>query len=187
MSKYQGVCVFCSSDENVGDALKSCTEEMGSFFGQRGLPVITGGSEAGLMRSIANGFLKTGPVDSFKMIIPEVFRPKADSQHPELSAKNIQWVDTFRDQLTLFQEQANVFVIMPGGYGTLLELFHLLNQKKIYEMDIQIILFNFNGFWDHMLRQFDFMVEERTLKEHHRKLFHVACAVEDLQNILFSE
>lgn len=186
MSKYQAVCVFCSSDENVGEALKSCTEDIGSFFGQRGLPVITGGSEAGLMRSVANGFLKAGPVDSFKMIIPKVFRSKADSQHPALTANNIQWVDTFRDQLTLFQAQANVFVIMPGGYGTLQELFYLLNQKKNCEMEIEIILFNFNGFWDHMLRQFDFMVEEKTLKEHHRNLFHVASAVEDLENILYS-
>ncbi len=185
-NKYQAVCVFCSSDDNVAESLRKCTEEMGSYFGQLCLPVITGGSEAGLMRSIANGYLKTGSVDSFRMIIPEVFRSKAHSQHPLLTEKNIHWVDTFPDQLKMFQHHADVFVIMPGGFGTLLELFHLLNQKKNCGVDgKQIILFNFNGFWDLMLKQFDYMVEEKTLKEHHRKLFHVAGDVKDLEAILF--
>ena len=59
----RSVCVFCSSDDNVAETLKLCTQEIGSFLGTMGLRVLTGGSEAGLMWSIAEGFLKTGHHD----------------------------------------------------------------------------------------------------------------------------
>ena len=184
MSSLNSVCVFCSSDEKVAEDLKGCTEELGNYLAQKKLTVYTGGSEKGLMRSVANGYLKTGELSKYQMIIPEVFRSKSDKQHPELKPDNILWVDSFRVQLLEFESKAQAFIIMPGGYGTALEFFHLLSQKKNSNAQTSVILFNFNGFWDHLLKQLDFMVTENTLTSEHRNIFHVVNCVKDLDNYL---
>ena len=97
------ICVFCSSDSHVSDDLKEYTEQLGSYLGTKRMQVMTGGSEQGLMRSVANGYLKTASASGIRMIIPEVFRNKADKQHPALSEQNIVWVDSFRVQLEVIQ------------------------------------------------------------------------------------
>ena len=103
MNEDHVICVFCSSDSNVSDDLKEYTEQLGSYLGTRRMQVLTGGSEQGLMRSVTNGYLKTASVSGIKMIIPEVFRSKADKQHPALGEQNIVWVDSFRVQLEVFK------------------------------------------------------------------------------------
>ncbi len=186
MTNQKVVCFFCSADNNVSDSLKKCTEQIGIYLGTYDLKVLTGGSEAGLMKCIAEGFLKTGDSKNFQMIIPDVFRSKEYTQHPGLSNGNVVWVESFHEQLSHFEQAANVFIIMPGGYGTLLEFFHLLSQKKVMGSDVKIILFNFNGFWNSLLNQFDLMVQENTLKKDHREMFHIARLPEDLNDIIFN-
>ena len=185
MSTQQVVCFFCSADNNVSDSLKACTEQIGSYLASKNLRVLTGGSEAGLMKCVADGYLKNGDPKQFQMVIPQVFRHKENTQHLGLSAENVLWVESFHEQLRHFESVASVFIVMPGGYGTLLEFFHLLNQKKVSGSEAKIILFNFNGFWDCLLKQFDFMVDENTLKQEHRDLFYVARLPSDLNNIIF--
>lgn len=184
MITLNSVCVFCSSDENVAEELKSCSEELGNYLAQKKMTVYTGGSEKGLMRSVANGFIKTGELSKYQMIIPEVFRAKCDDQHPALKPDNILWVDSFRVQLLEFESKAQAFIILPGGYGTILEFFHLLSQKKNSNAATNVILFNYNGFWDHLLKQLDFMVTENVLSSEHRNIFHVVSCVKDLDKFL---
>jgi predicted Rossmann-fold nucleotide-binding protein len=72
---------------------------------------------------------------------------------------------------------------LPGGFGTLLELFNFLAHKKNkLLMDTDICLFNCEGFFNHLLSQIDVMMRENTLKEKEKNLLTVLNSIEDLKN-----
>ena len=94
LEKRRTVAVFCSSDENVSDTLKQESSSIGEYLAKQNYELILGGSEKGLMRSVADGFLSYSK--SIKLIMPEVFRAYANSQHEKVNSEDITWVDTIR-------------------------------------------------------------------------------------------
>ena len=88
------VAVFCSADENVSDSLKQEAKNIGEYLGKKNYELILGGTEKGLMRSVADGFLLNS--SSIRLIMPEMFRQYSSSQHEKVSTENIVWVETIR-------------------------------------------------------------------------------------------
>jgi uncharacterized protein (TIGR00730 family) len=176
------VCVFCSSEENISDDYKECSEKIGGLLAKiENITLFTGGSESGLMKGVAHGFLECGKLERIQIVMPTLFRSNLDTQHPKLDRiDNFVWVNNFKEQLAYFEENANHFIILPGGFGTMLEFFHILNLKKFYKNSIQIILFNLNGFFDNLIHFFDKLVNEKTVNEEHRNLFIL---VDDLNQL----
>ena len=179
------VAVFCSSDENVSETLKQAAKSIGEYLGKNNYELLIGGTEKGLMRSTADGFLigSNFAHDSIKIVIPEVFRRYADHQHEHVRAEKIIWVDTIRDQLETFEKLASSVIILPGGYGTLLELFSFLaHQKNALLIDTNIYLYNCDGFFNYLLLQLEHMRKENTLKHTEKDSLLVLNSIEDLMN-----
>ncbi len=99
------VAVFCSADENVSDTLKQEAKNIGEYLGKKDYELILGGTEKGLMRSVADGFLLNS--SSIKLIMPEIFRQYSNSQHEMMNPENILWVETIR--LVFFNPIINLF------------------------------------------------------------------------------
>ena len=83
-----------------------------------------------------------------------------------------------------FEKLASNVIILPGGFGTMLELFNFLAHKKNkLLLDTQICLYNCDGFYAHLLKQIDVMTNENTLKEKEKKSLIVLNSMQDLKNM----
>ena len=124
------------------------------------------------MRSVADGFLLHS--NSIKLIMPTIFRKYAKSQHDLIDIESIIWVDSIRDQLETFERLASSVIVLPGGYGTFLELFNFLAHKKNALLNhTNIYLFNCDGFFNYLLMQLEVMFKENTLKQKEKDILIV--------------
>lgn len=180
------VAIFCSADVNVSESLKIEAHKIGEYLGKQKYEILLGGTESGLMRSVTDGYMigsEDDPNKLLKIVMPEVFRKYADLQHSKVCVDEIIWVDSIRDQLETFEKLAQNVIILPGGYGTFLELFHFLAHKKNYLiMNTNVYLYNPNGFFNHLLSQLDVMLKENTLKQKERDNLIVLNSINDLKN-----
>ncbi len=131
------------------------------------------------MRSVADGFFLH--YNSIKLIMPTIFRKYAKSQHDLIDIESIIWVDSIRDQLETFERLASSVIVLPGGYGTFLELFNFLAHKKNALLNhTSIYLFNCDGFFNYLLMQLEVMFKENTLKQKEKDILIVLNSIDDL-------
>ena len=179
------VACFCgSADEAVSVELKKCAEEVGRCLAKGGFRLLTGGSETGLLKSVCQGYLTEADASRVQLVIPEDYRKYIDYQLEAIDKEKIIWVNTTKEQLSFFEKAAGVYVLMPGGYGTLLELFYFLTCKRLAQLGTRIIVFNSNGFYDHLMMQLDVLVAEKTLTQKNRCLFKTVSSIEQLEAAL---
>jgi uncharacterized protein (TIGR00730 family) len=143
------VAVFCSGDNKISRNFKTCAFELGEYLGSHNFGLIIGGN-SGLMKEIANGYVsKTHSLENFQNILLQHY---SSDFHPEIHKENIIQVETLQDRLNYFYNNADVFIMLPGGFGTLHEFINcIIHNKNIKK---PIILLNINGFWDNQIKQF---------------------------------
>lgn len=170
------VGVFCATDNNIPDSYKQVAFDLGKSLAQKGHSLTTGGGNTGLMNAVTNGFISTGDVSRTHAVTPIIFKDY-NAHHLDIPHSNLVWTETIHQRLQEFDKQCNVMVVLPGGFGTLHELMDFLVPKQWGLTDKQIILLNTDHFWDHLLMQFQTMVEKKTLKQKHLDLLIVVADV----------
>ncbi|MGI4756858.1 MAG: TIGR00730 family Rossman fold protein [Janthinobacterium lividum] len=166
------LCVFCASAEGVKPAYRQAAEELGTLLAQRGIGLVYGGATAGLMGAVADAALNHG--GKVIGVIPHVLVDKevAHSRCTELHV-----VDTMHTRKALMGERADAFLILPGGYGTLEELFEVLAWQTLRLHSKPMCLLNTAGFYDGLLQFLDTCVAEGVLKREARQILMVADTV----------
>jgi len=149
------ICVFLGSKYGNNPKFKEMTEQLGREIAGRGHSLIFGGSNAGLMKSVAESFMELS--DDIIGVEPDTpfIRKKV---HPAL--KNVIWEDTMSQRKITMIEKADAFIVMPGGPGTFDELGEVLQMIKTDTIDKPLVLFNIDGFYDPMITFFDNMKKE---------------------------
>jgi len=108
-------------------------------------------------------------------------RQYAQLQHKLIDTESIIWVDSIRDQLETFERLASSVIVLPGGYGTFLELFYFLTNKKNSLLNNnKIYLFNCDGFFNHLLMQLEVMHKEKIIKQKEKDILIVLNSIDDL-------
>ena len=131
------------------------------------------------MKSLADGFLLHS--NSIKLIMTKTSRQYAQLQHKLIDIESIIWVDSVRDQLETFEKLASSVIVLPGGYGTFLELFNFLAHKKNALLNhTNIYLFNCDGFFNYLLMQLEVMFKEKTLKQKEKDILIVLNSIDNL-------
>ena len=141
----------------------------------RGARVIYGGGHVGLMGIVADTALKAG--GQVIGIIPEHIRAQ-EVQHNGLTELHV--VPDMHTRKRMMVERADAFIILPGGYGTLDELFEILTWKKLQLHSKPVILFNQDGYWDDMLALIDKIIGDGFAQPKDRALLTVLNRVEDV-------
>jgi hypothetical protein len=161
----KSVVVYCGANRGFNTIYKEAAEEVGALLAKQHTKVVYGGGNMGLMGAVANAALQDG--GSVVGIIPN-FLAKLEIAHQTLS--EMVFVETMHERKAHMVSLSSGVIALPGGYGTLDELFEILtwSQLRIFHGPIGIL--NTNGFYDHLLAQMDKMMEEGFLHPETRKI-----------------
>jgi len=127
--------------------------KIGKLLGQAGITLLQGGSDSGMMGLTLNEFLKHS--DDVEMIIPEIYK----SNLRNLKYKKAHIVPNLAARLHEIIKQADAIIVLPGGTGTVLELFFTNEAKRAKECSCDIIIVNTNGFYDGLKQQMQSMIK----------------------------
>lgn len=170
---HTAVCVFCASSDHVGKVYSEAAWRLGQGLARGGFTLIYGGGNNGLMGVIAEAIHEhDGTVVG---VIPRFFR---DMGYAYDRADELIVVDDMRQRKTIMETRADAFIVLPGGFGTLEELLEIITLRQIGVHDKPVVVVNLNGFFNHIIAQFDAGICERFIKAEYRRLFHVVDTAE---------
>jgi uncharacterized protein (TIGR00730 family) len=175
----RNVAVFCASASGVDPAYQTAADELGCALAARNIGVIYGGAKVGLMCAVAEATLTHG--GRVVGVIPEVL---VDLEVAHQGVTELHIVDTMHTRKALMGEKSDAFLIMPGGFGTLEEMFEVLAWQTLKLHDKPIVLLNINGFYDQLLAFLDHTVAQGMLKPKSREILLVATTVDEALAVL---
>lgn len=174
MTEIKNVCVYCGSS-NVADNYKQAATTLGTAIANEGWGVVYGGGRVGLMGLVADSALKAG--GKVVGIIPEHIQEK-EVQHEDLTELHV--VDTMHVRKQMMVDRSQAFVILPGGLGTLDELFELLTWKQLGLHDKPIVIVNMDNYWNDMLKTVHHIADQGFMREGDLNLFVEVKSVEEV-------
>ncbi|MDF7812334.1 TIGR00730 family Rossman fold protein [Hymenobacter sp. YC55] len=160
----KSVAVYCGSSAGTNEIYTQQAHEMGRVLVERNMTLVYGGGRVGLMGTVADSVMQHG--GKAIGVIPD-FLAKKELAHNGLTELHI--VKTMHERKLLMADLAEGFVAMPGGYGTLEELFEVLTWGQLGLHRKAIGLLNVEGYYDHLLRALDHMVQEGLLRGENRQ------------------
>lgn len=179
--KIAAVGVFCGSSVGADEVYARVAAETAAVLAEAGITMVYGGGNIGLMGVMADEMLRRG--GRVVGVIPEQLLAK------ELAHKGVQQmhvVDGMNTRKALIWELSDAFVALPGGYGTLDEIFEMLTQFQLGISDKPCALLNVNGYYDLLVKQLDYFVQERFLRKEHRDHLLVCSDPANLLPLLIS-
>lgn len=169
------VQIFCGSSSGLDQIFTSQVENMAEYLVERKIGVVYGGAAVGLMGILANKVLELG--GEVIGVIPEFLQAK-EIAHNGLS--NLIIVESLQDRKIKMEEISDGTIALPGGFGTLDELFEMLTLAQLGIHKNPIGLLNINGFYDDLSNLLLKMTQSGLLKDVNRKMLLVGESVEDL-------
>jgi uncharacterized protein (TIGR00730 family) len=176
----KSIVVYCASSMGVDSVYQQAAQETGKALASRQIRLIYGGGNGGLMGVVADAVLQNG--GEVTGIIPN-FLAELEVAHQNLT--EIEFVDTMHERKARMVSLSDGVITLPGGYGTLDELFEILAWRQLKIFHGPIGLLNVNGFYDALLAHADRMTTEGFLKPENRALIVVANTVEELLDKMF--
>lgn len=155
MNELKKICVFCGSSEGNDEAIINAAEALGANFASRNITLVYGAAKIGVMGILAQSVLDLhGTVIG---IIPE-FLKKKEVVH--LGLTDLITTENMHDRKMKMQEHSDGFMALPGGMGTLEELFEMLTWLQLGLHQKPIGLLNINHFYDDLLQCLETMVRK---------------------------
>jgi len=168
-SSHRRVAVYCASSAGTLPAYRAEAESLGKAIAAAGLGMVYGGANIGLMGAAADAALAAGA--EVIGVLPE-FLSGREIAHTGLT--RLETVSTMHQRKARMVALADAFSILPGGYGTLDELFEILTWSQLRMHAKPCILINTAGYWDKLLDFADSMVASGFLPAKSRTLMQVA-------------
>ena len=168
------ICVFCGSSKGDLEAYAEGAAAFGSLLAQRNIGLVYGGASVGLMGAVADAVLRAnGDVTG---VIPQSLVDK-EIAHPSLT--NMHIVETMHERKALMADLSDSFVALPGGIGTLEELFEMWTWAQLGMHDKPCVLLNIASYYDQLIGFLDKMTDSGYLKEASRLQLQVAYSPEE--------
>ena len=171
--------VFCSANNQIDAAYFRLTEELGRWAAKNGHQIVFGGVNQGLMECLAKAVKEAGgqTLGVVPSIVEETGRT---SQYNDrvLTCNNL----SERKQLML--DESDVFIALPGGVGTLDEVFTVAASFTIGYHHKRVILYNMNGFWDATIHMLDDLQQRGMVRGQWRNYICVANSLQEIDSLL---
>jgi len=180
MIKIKTISVYCGSSLGKNKIYQEMAIQLGEAIYGRGINLVYGGGNIGLMGVIANTVKQRG--GKVTGVLPHFLNKK---EVGNLDIDELILVDSMHQRKRKISELSDAFIAMPGGFGTLEEVSEMLTWTQLGLSKKPVGLYNVNGFYDLLLNQFDKMVDEGFLKEDNRKILVDDAAPKPLLNKLF--
>jgi uncharacterized protein (TIGR00730 family) len=173
------VLVFCGSSPGARPEYAESASALGRLLAQRGLTLVYGGATVGLMGAVADGALAAGGE-----VIGVIPRQLVEHEIAHTGLTDLREVATMHERKALMAELSDAVIALPGGTGTLDELFELFTWSQLGLHRMPIGLLDVAAYWQPLLAMLDHMVAERLLRAEHRDTLLVSAdAVELLDQL----
>ncbi|GAB3238701.1 TIGR00730 family Rossman fold protein [Hymenobacter seoulensis] len=159
----KSVAVYCGASSGTNEQFTQQAQAMGQALAERNFTLVYGGGRVGLMGAIADSVLQHG--GNAIGVIPDFLADK-ELAHTGLTQLHI--VKSMHERKLMMADLAEGFVAMPGGYGTLEELFEVLTWGQLGLHRKPIGVLNVEGYYNHLLRALDHMADEGLLRRENR-------------------
>ena len=173
------IAVFCSANAHIDSDYFRLTEEMGKWMAEQGHDLVFGGCNIGLMNTIgkavkAHGGRAIGVVPTIVERDGKTF-PDLDVEIP---------CDNLSDRKDLLLSQSDIVVALPGGIGTLDEIFTVAASHTIGYHSKKVILYNMKGFWNSTIALLDDMASQGMIRGNWHDYIEVAASLSELQQMV---
>lgn len=160
MMSVNRIAVFCGSRSGVDPLYEQHANALGQMLAEAGIELIYGGGNKGLMGAVANGVMDHG--GKVTGVIPEVLLAW-EQQHQGIT--DLRVVADMHVRKKMMYDLCDAAIVLPGGNGTLDELFEMLTWNTLNIHNKKIILLNTAGFYTHLIQHIDLMFEQGFLYE----------------------
>jgi uncharacterized protein (TIGR00730 family) len=166
------VCVFCGSSPGNGPAYEDAARQVGAVFAERGIELVYGGAGVGTMGVLADAVLDNGGV--VHGVIPQSLVDR-EVAHPGLTSLRV--VANLHERKAAMSDLADAYLTLPGGAGTLEELFEVWTWAQLGLHTKPIALLDVNGYYQPMLRFLENVAAEGFLASDFREMLIVTAEV----------
>ncbi|MER0092082.1 TIGR00730 family Rossman fold protein [Corynebacterium sp. KPL2838] len=150
----KSVAVYCGSAVGNSPAYSAAAQHLGGELARRGLNLVYGGGNIGLMREVANSCLQAG--GTVTGVMPQSL-VDLEISHPGLTRLEV--VDSMAERKTRMEQLADAFICLPGGVGTLEEVTEVLTQQQLGSIRGPVGLVDVEGFWQPFYDMYAAMAE----------------------------
>ncbi|MBR5075316.1 MAG: TIGR00730 family Rossman fold protein [Bacteroidales bacterium] len=178
--------VFCSANKNVDKAYLEATQALGMWIGRGGHSLVWGGCRLGLMETIAENFLLGAKSLSGEQkgkligVIPEIIEEKGKSFSPVDQAI---YCKSLSERKDIMISLSDVLIALPGGIGTLDEIFTVVSSATIGYTDKKVILYNISGFWNPLILLMDHLESQGMIRGDYRQRIVEAKSLDELSSV----
>jgi uncharacterized protein (TIGR00730 family) len=179
MSSLRRICVYCGSNPGSDPAHRVAAHSLGAFLARSGVGLVYGGGNVGLMGAVADGALsQNGEVIG---VIPRALMEK-ELGHGGVTALHV--VTSMHERKQMMVDLSDGFIALPGGFGTLDELFETLTWLQLSFHDKPVGILNVGGFFDGLIDFIHHMSRSGFLKPEHAECVLVDADAEKLLAVM---
>mgnify|MGYP003471829466 FL=1 len=175
MREFRRICVYCASSNRVDEVWRESARDMARCLARRGVGVVFGGGSVGLMGALADAALAEGVE-----VIGVIPRKLLDLELGHRGVTELVVVDTMHERKHRMAELSDGFVALPGGWGTLEEIFEVTTWTQLGYHDKPVGLLNVGGYYDHLLAFLDHSSELGFIRREHRPILQSATDPDEL-------
>ncbi|WP_343388135.1 TIGR00730 family Rossman fold protein [Candidatus Amarobacter glycogenicus] len=169
------VCVFAGSSPGNDPRFLDAARELGAALAQRGVELVYGGANVGLMGAMANAVLEGGG-----HVIGVIPRHLLDFEVAHTGIPDLRIVESMHERKALMAELSDAFVALPGGFGTLEETFEVLTWRQLGLHQKPVVILNAGGYFDALVAFLEHMVKRRLLSPENHALLSVETSIEEM-------
>ena len=173
------ICVFCSANQQIDPDFFTMTEELGRWAAENGHSIVYGGVNQGLMESLGKATKEAGgrTIGIIPMIVEKSGRT---SDYVEIEIP----CDNLSDRKQLMMDQSDVFIALPGGLGTIDEIFTVVASATIGYHQKTVILYNMKGFWNSLIALLDDLQAKEMIRGNWQDYIKTADSIEEIDRLL---
>ena len=173
------IAVFCSANDHIAPEYFTLTEQLGKWMAEQGHSLVFGGCNLGLMECVAKAVHEAG--GQTIGVVPSIIEERgrvSDYVDVEIPCDNLS------DRKELMLAQSDISIALPGGVGTLDEIFSVVAARSIGDHQQRVILYNINGFWDSLVALFDDLTAKGVIRGDYHQQIKVAHSLEELKQFV---
>ena len=175
MADIQSIAVFCGSSPGRGEAYLAVADQVGKALAERGIRLVYGGGSVGLMGRCADACLAAGGE-----VIGVITQDLNDLEVGHTGCTQLDIVDTMAERKDRMAELSDGFISLPGGVGTMDEMFEMITWTQLDIHNKPNALLNVDGYYDQLISFMERVVADRFLLTEHYQMILQSTSVGDL-------
>ncbi|MBR6716270.1 MAG: TIGR00730 family Rossman fold protein [Prevotella sp.] len=169
------IAIFCSANENIDKDFFALTKELGRWIAANGHSIVFGGANFGLMECIAKSVFEAGG-ETIGIVPSILLNGESVSDYTRVVIP----CDNLSDRKDLMLAKSDIIIALPGGIGTLDEIFTVAAAATIGYHHKRVILYNMKGFWDSLITMMDDLTMKGMIRGNWQEYIGIANTLEEI-------